>query len=102
MAVSLGKNGDAPPVGTNVISASKTDEMELIDISNRDNTGSGIGSKISKAGFSTSTWEVECHDAAGLIDSLDTDASSGYTAVSVTENISVDGAVTFSVTLKEA
>jgi hypothetical protein len=99
---SLGRTGDSPPVGTNVISASQTDEMELIDISNRDNTGTGVGTKASAAGFSTSTWEVECHDAQGLLESLGEDAVSGYTAVSVTENISVDGAVTFSVTLKEA
>ncbi len=99
---SLGRSGDTPPFGSNVISASFTEEMELIDVSNRDNVGSGVGRKVSQAGFTTNTWEIECHDASGLIGSLNADETGAYTVVSVTENISVDGAVTFSVTVKEA
>ena len=94
----LGKNGAAPPVGSNVISATYTEECDAIDVSNRSNTSSGY--KVSKPGFTTKTWEVECHDASGLVTSL-ANTSSGFSAVSITENISVDGAVTYSVTLKE-
>lgn len=99
MAISLGKSGDAPPVGSNVISATYTEECDTIDITNRGNTGTP-GRKISSAGFVTKTWEIECHDATNLITSLES-ASSGFSATSVAENISVDGAVTYSVTLKE-
>jgi hypothetical protein len=76
--------------------------MELIDLSNRDNVGAGVGSKVNAAGFRTRTWEVECHDATGLVTSLNADETDQYTVTSITENISVDGAVTFSVTVKEA
>ena len=97
MAVTLGRSGETPPVGTNIISATYTEECDTIDITNRSNSG---GKKISSAGFVTKTWEIECHDATGLVTSLDSTAS-GFSATSITENISVDGAITFSVTLKE-
>ena len=97
MAVTLGRSGDAPPLGGNVISATYTEECDTIDITNRTNSG---GKKISSAGFVTKTWEIECHDATGLFTSLEA-TTSGFSATSVTENISVDGAVTYSVTLKE-
>jgi hypothetical protein len=103
MAISLGKDGDAPPFGTGIISATYTEECETIDISNRDNVGGSTGApgyRASTAGFVTKTWEIECHDASGLVTSLE-EAGSGFTVMSVTENISVDGAVTFSVTAKE-
>lgn len=91
----------APPFGAGIISASYTEEVETIDISNRSNIGAG-GYKQNAAGFTSKTWEIECHDAAGLVTALETDANSGWTVMSVTENISVDGAVTYSVTAKEA
>jgi hypothetical protein len=103
MATSLGKDGDAPPFGAGIISATYTEECETIDISNRSNVGgsaSNPGYKANTAGFKTKTWEIECHDASGLIASLEA-AGSGFTVMSVTENISIDGAVTFSVTAKE-
>lgn len=103
MAISLGKDGDAPPFGAGIISATYTEECETIDISNRANVGGSTGNpgyKANTAGFVTKTWEIECHDASGLIASLEA-AGSGFTVMSVTENISIDGAVTFSVTAKE-
>lgn len=103
MAISLGKDGAAPPFGVGIISATYTEECETIDISNRDNVGGATGApgyRASTAGFVTKTWEIECHDASGLVTSLEA-AGSGFTVMSVTENISVDGAVTFSVTAKE-
>jgi len=103
MAISLGKDGSAPPFGTGIISATFTEECETIDISNRANAAGTAGSpgrKVSKAGFVTKTWEIECHDATNLITSLEA-AGSGFSVMSVSENISVDGAVTFSVTAKE-
>lgn len=103
MAITLGKDGGAPPFGAGIISATYTEECEVIDISNRDNVGGASGApgyKTNTAGFVTKTWEIECHDASGLVTSL-TAAGSGFSVMSVTENISIDGAVTFSVTAKE-
>jgi hypothetical protein len=103
MAISLGKDGTAPPFGAGVISATYTEECETIDVSNRSNVGGsagGPGRKMSKAGFVTKTWEIECHDATNLITSLEA-AGSGFSVMSVSESISVDGAVVYSVTAKE-
>jgi hypothetical protein len=103
MAISLGKDGAAPPFGAGIISATYTEECETIDISNRSNVGGSTGTpgrKMSKAGFVTKTWEIECHDATSLITNLEA-AGSGFSVMSVSENISVDGAVTFNVTAKE-
>lgn len=94
----LGRSGDAPPFGTDVISATYTEETELIDITNRTNAAGGY--KTSKAGFTTKTWEIECHDATGLVASLTAD-SAGFQVMSITENINVDGPITFTVTAKE-
>lgn len=97
----LGKDvTTAPPFGNGVISATYTEEVETIDISNRQNIGAGY--KQNAAGFTSKTWEIECHDPAGLVTALEADPSSGWTVMNVTENIGVDGAVTYSVTAKEA
>ncbi len=105
MAISLGKDGTAPPFGAGVISASYTEDQEIIDVTNRDNCGGTTGNpgyKANMAGFTTKTWEVECHDAAGVIASLEAQASSGqFSVMSVSENIAVDGAVTYTLTIKE-
>jgi hypothetical protein len=104
MAISLGKDAaSSPPFGTGVISATYTEECETIDISNRSNIGGSSGApgrKVSKAGFVTKTWEIECHDPTSLVSSLES-AGSGFTVMSVTENVSIDGAVTYNVTAKE-
>lgn len=96
---SLGRSQAAPPIGSNIISATYTEEIEVIDISNRTNANGGY--KVVDAGFTTKTWEIECHDGASLAAQL-TSPASGWSVMSVTENISVDGAVTFTVTAKEA
>ena len=104
MAISLGKDSSAPPFGTGIISATYTEECETIDVSNRANIGGSSGApgkKVAQAGFVTKTWEIECHDPASLITSLEA-AGSSWSVMSVTENINVDGApVTFNVTVKE-
>ena len=104
MAITLGKDsGNAPPFGAGIISATYTQECEKIDVSNRDNIGGSAGLpgyKASKAGFVTKTWEIECHDPTGLVTALTTDVT-GWTVMGVTENISIDGAVTYTVTAKE-
>lgn len=104
MAITLGRNAaTAPPFGTGIISATYTEEVQTIDISNRENVGGNAGlpgTKVSAAGFVTRTWEIECHDPTGLIDALQTDVT-GWTVMSVSENISLDGAVTFTVSCKE-
>jgi hypothetical protein len=98
----LGKDyGTAPPFGgSGIISATFTEECEVVDISNRGNIGgiSGApGYKQMKAGFTKKTWEIETHDASGLVTAIEA-AGSGYTVMSITENISIDGAITFTVT----
>lgn len=103
MAITLGKDGSAPPFGAGIISATYTQECETVDVSNRSNIGGssgGPGRKVAKAGFVTKTWEIECHDPTALITSLEA-AGSGFSVMSVGENIKVDGAVTFTVTAKE-
>lgn len=104
MAITLGKDsGNAAPFGTGIISATYTQECETVDVSNRDNIGGSAGlpgRKVSKAGFVTKTWEIECHDPTGLVTALESDIT-GWTVMSVTENIGVDGAVTYTVTAKE-
>lgn len=105
MSIVLGKDGDAPPFGVDIISATYTEEMEQIDVTNRTNKGGSTGSpgyRAYQAGFKTKTWEIECHDATGLLTSLQANAATGFTVMSVTENVSIDGAVTFTVTAREA
>jgi hypothetical protein len=111
MAITLGKDGTGIPTPTGgnaiegIISATYTEECETIDISNRSNIGGSSGApgrKVSKAGFVTKTWEIECHDPDGLLTSLNAAGTSGsYSVMSVSENVSIDGAVTYSVSLKE-
>ena len=102
MAITLGKDGGAPPFGEGIISATFTEECETVDVTNRANAGTGAGRKVFRAGFTTRTWEVECHDADGVITSLEASNPTGFTVMSVTENNSVEGAVTYSLTIKEA
>jgi hypothetical protein len=105
MAISLGKDASAPPFGEGIISASFTEECETIDISNRSNVGGSAGApgrRVSKAGFVTKTWEIECHDPDGLITSLTAAGTAGsFSIMSVSENIGIDGPVTYNVTAKE-
>lgn len=101
----LGKDqSDAPPFGgSGIISASYSQECEVVDISNRGNVGGSPGApghKATKAGFTTKTWEIETHDASGLVSALES-AGTGFTVMSVSENIAIDGAITYTVTAKE-
>jgi hypothetical protein len=100
MAITLGRNGSTPPVGSNIISATYSEETETIDVSNRSNVTSGY--KASRAGFTVKTWEIECHDAGTLMTDLTGAGTEGsFNVMSVTENISVDGPVSFTVTAKQ-
>jgi hypothetical protein len=105
MSISLGKDASAPPFGEGIISATFTEECETIDISNRSNIGGSAGApgrRVSRAGFVTKTWEIECHDPDGLITSLTAAGTAGsFSIMSVSENIGIDGAVTYNVTAKE-
>ena len=105
MAISLGKDASAPPFGEGIISATFTEECETVDVSNRSNIGGSAGApgrRVSLAGFVTKTWEIECHDPDGLIASLTAAGTAGsFSIMSVTENVGVDGAVTYNVTAKE-
>lgn len=104
MAITLGKNASAPPaVATEIISATYTEEAEQIEVSNRSNIGTGaVGHRKYRTGFVSKTWEIECHDATGVIAKLESNtATSSFIVMGVTENISIDGAVTFTVTARE-
>ena len=104
MALTLGKNASAPPaIATEIISATYTEEAEQIEVSNRSNIGTGaIGHRKYRTGFVSKTWEIECHDATGVIAKLESNtATSSFIVMGVTENISIDGAVTFTVTARE-
>lgn len=101
MAVTLGRNGSlSAPYGGNIINITKTVECESVDVSNRANTSGGY--KVSQAGFKSVTWEIECHDASGAMAALTASSGGGATATvtNVTENIGVDGAVTYTITAK--
>jgi len=105
MAITLGKEGTAPPYGVDIISASFTEEAETIDVTNRTNAGGSSGApgyRAFDAGFKSRTWEIECHDASGLITALESNsATADFIVMNVSENISIDGAVTFTVTARE-
>jgi hypothetical protein len=100
MAVTLGRSGSlSAPFGGNIINITKTTESEAVDISNRSNVSGGY--KVSRAGLKSVTYEIECHDpGTAMTDLLDANADNGATVTSVTENISVDGAVTFTITVR--
>jgi len=105
MGITLGKDGSAPPFGTKVISATYTEDCEVVDVSNRDNVGGTAGNpgfRAYKAGLESRMWEVECHDPTGVLTALtDQLADGAFGVMGVTENISIDGAVTYTVTLRE-
>ena len=106
MAITLGKEGTAPPFGVDVISATYTEETEVVDVTNRTNKGGSTGNpgfRAYKAGLTSKLWEIECHDATGLATALGSNTpTSDFIVMGVTENISIDGAVTFTVTAREA
>lgn len=104
MAIALGKDASAPPFGTDIISATYTEEMEVIDVTNRTNKSGSTGNpgyRAFDAGFKSQTWEIECHDATGLIAALESNTpTSNFLVMSVVENAAVDGAVTYTVTCR--
>jgi hypothetical protein len=105
MAITLGKDGSAPPFGTDVISATYTEEVEIIDVTNRTNKGGTSGNpgfRAYKSGLTSKLWEIECHNPTGLVTALGTNTpTSNFIVMGVTENISIDGAVTYTVTARE-
>lgn len=105
MAITLGKDGSAPPFGTDIISATYTEECEVIDVTNRSNEGGAEGAagyRAYKAGFTTKMWEIECHDVTGVIAQLTSNTpTSNFLVMGVTENIGIDGAVTYTITARE-
>lgn len=104
MAIALGKDASAPPFGTDIISATFTEEVEVIDVTNRTNKGGSSGNpgyRAFDAGFKSQTWEIECHDATGLIAALESNSpTSNFLVMNVVENAAIDGAVTYTVTCR--
>ena len=104
MAITLGKAGTgAPSFGDNIISATKNDETDVIDITSRTTDGTANPSyREFDTGLESSTWEIECYDPSGLMSDLTTQLSDGsYGVVSVSENITLDGPNTYTVTLRQ-
>jgi hypothetical protein len=105
MAITLGKDGSAPPFGSQVISATYTEEVEVIDVTNRTNAGGSSGNpgyRAYRSGLTSKLWEIECHNATGLVTAIATNTpTSNFIVMSITENISIDGAVTYTVTARE-
>ena len=107
MAIKLGKDADpAPPFGTEIISATYTEEAEVVDVTNRENCGGSVdnpGYRAYRTGLTTKTWEIECHDPEDLVTALETNTpTSNFIVMGITENIGIDGAVTYTVTAREA
>lgn len=104
MAIALGKDASAPPFGTDIISATYTEEVEVIDVTNRTNASGSTGNpgyRAFDAGFKSQTWEIECHDATGLIAALQSNTpTSNFLVMNVVENAAIDGAVTYTVTCR--
>lgn len=103
MSIQLGKDGSSTPFGSGIISATYTEECEVVDVSNRDNVGGSSGSpgyRAYQAGFTTKMWEIECHDADSVLTSLAQNGS-GMSVMSVSEKAGVDGAVTYTITCKQ-
>jgi len=104
MAITLGKAATgAPSVGDNIISATKNDEADVIDITSRTTDGTANPSyREFDVGLTSSTWEIECYDPTGLLGDLTSQLSAGtYGVVSVSENITLDGPNTYTVTLRQ-
>ena len=100
MAITLGPSGPSTPIvsNANVISATYTESCDTIDISNRGNIAGGY--KATAAGFITKSWSIECHDEQALMATVAGNVqTSGMQATSVSENVSLDGAVTYTVEL---
>ena len=104
MAITLGKNASAPPaIATEIISATYTEEAEQIEVSNRSNIGTGaVGHRVYRTGFKSKLWEIECHDATGVMAKLQSNtATSNFVVMSCVESGSIDGALVFTVTARE-
>jgi len=104
MAITLGKAGTgAPSFGDNIISATKNDETDVIDITSRTTDSSANPSyREFDTGLKSSTWEIECYDPTGLLTSLTEQLTDDtYGVVSVSENITLDGPNTYTVTLRQ-
>lgn len=104
MSITLGKDVTAPPFGTDIISATFTEECEAVDVTNRGNASGSSGApgyRVFDAGFKTQMWEIECHDPTGLMNALETNGlTSNFMVMGVTENAAVDGVVTYTVTAR--
>lgn len=105
MAKVLGKDGaGAVPFGVDIISATFTEECEVVDVTNRSNMSGSTGNPGYRAfdsGLKSELWEIECHDASGLITALETNsATSNFLVMGVTENASIDGAITYTVSCR--
>lgn len=95
----LGRLGSLqPPYGDDIISVTKTDEAETIDVSHRTNSQSGF--RIYEAGLPSQTFEIECYNVGGAMTSLVSNGN-GLQVMGVSESGSVDGVVTYTITVRD-
>lgn len=104
MAITLGRDGGTP-TGHNgasgIISVTWTREAEAIDVSHRGLvSASGVSYKAATGGFITRSGQIECYDAKSVISGL-ASAGTGFIVTSVAESQPLDGAVTFTLTVKQ-
>ena len=99
MAIALGRTGTLDAgYGAEIISVTKTDEAEAIDVSHRGNTSGGY--RIYDTGLTSTTYEVECYNAAGAVASL-TANGTGLQVMGISESGAVDGVVTYTITVRD-
>lgn len=105
MAITLGKAGSGVPTvaGDNIVSASLTTEADVIDVTSRSTSSDGNPAyREYKVGLTSETWEIECYDPTGVLTSLQAQLVSGaYGVMSVSENVNLDGPVTYTLSLRK-
>jgi hypothetical protein len=104
MAITLGKAGSgAPSFGTNIVSANLVEEADVIDVTSRSTGSDGNPTyREYKVGLTSETWEIECYDPTGVLTSLEAQLTgNSFGVTSVSENVNLDGPVTYTVTLRK-
>lgn len=104
MAVTLGKAGTgAPSFGDNIVSANLVTEADVIDVTSRSTGSDGNPTyREYQVGLTSETWELECYDPTGIITSLEGQLTTGsFGVMNVSENVNLDGPVTYTVTLRK-
>jgi hypothetical protein len=104
MAVSLGYQAGTPTgsVGASgIIDVTWSESVDAIDVTHRGlAAATGASYKAATGGLVTNEATITCFDATAVIADLRS-AGSSYTAVSVEEGQPIDGAVTYTITVRQ-